>query len=295
MLRPLFACLFALLTLSASLATAQTVRFNTNVGSFDMVLNPMGLADLEPHVENMLAYIESGRYHASTINRAPQGFVLQMGSFLTDSLTGINSTEQYNPLEQFPDLIVDQDGDGQVDFDTSGLTNLRGTVSLALAGDPNTGASSFFVNLTDNSFLDAQGFVPFATISDMTVIDQIMALSQQSLDPTLTFSDVPFLDNGQVVVINDTEVIRATALPFEGPIGSAAMTPGFDEVLDDFLADNPDIADMIGAASAGDGGSASGGLALATAPSGGAALPEPTTATLAALAAAAAALRRRRS
>ena len=37
------------------------------------------------------------------------------------------------------------------------------------------GTSSFFVNLTSNTFLDAD-FTVFAAIPDMTVVNQIMAL-----------------------------------------------------------------------------------------------------------------------
>ena len=272
-----------LLAFCPLLASGQTVRFDTNVGSFDMILNPTGLDALQPHVENMLAYIESGRYHASTINRAPSDFVLQMGSFITDSLAGINSTDQYNSLEQFPDVTVDADGDGQVDFDTPGAhQRARDRFARAVCRRPQHGGSSFFVNVgDDNSFLDAQGFIPFAVISDMTVVDEIMALSQQSLDSSLTFVDVPFTDDGEVVIITNTEVIAEAGAPFMGPIGPAAatdMTPDFDAIGEDLVAG---LNDMTAAATAE--GSSAFSAASAVASSGGSAIPEPTTAALLAL------------
>lgn len=249
-----------LLVITPALSLGQTVRFYTNVGSFDMLLNPTGIDDLNGHVENMLQYIESGRYVGTTINRAPDNFVLQMGSFLTDAITDIDSTDQYNPIEQFDDLIVDEDGDGQVDFDISDLPNLRGTVSLALAGgNPNTGASSFFVNIADNNFLDPQGFIPFATITDMTVVDQIMALSRISLDSSLTFVDVPVREDGSLVIITGTEVIDDTPAGL-GPIGPSASTAAFEALM-----------------AAGASGSSSGGSAAANA-----GVPEPSSALLAA-------------
>jgi hypothetical protein len=64
-------------------ATAQTIRFDTNVGNIDLVLNPNGLPELRAHVDNMLAYVENAIYDKSVINRAPEGFVLQLGSFVT--------------------------------------------------------------------------------------------------------------------------------------------------------------------------------------------------------------------
>ena len=77
-----------------------------------------------------------------------------------------------------------------------GLENSRSTVSLALsAGNPNSGTSSFFVNLGENQFLDNQGFVPFARVEDMSTVDYILRLNQVS-DPSsgLASSDIPVLN-----------------------------------------------------------------------------------------------------
>jgi cyclophilin family peptidyl-prolyl cis-trans isomerase len=214
---------------------AQTLRFTTNVGSFDMVLNPGDDANLQPLVDNLVAYVGLGRYHFSAINRAADGttpaaaddFVLQMGSFL-----GFPPTPELWPgylprIEALEPVTVDENGDGQVDF--TALSNERGTVSLALsAGNPNSGTSSFFVNLGDNAFLDSQGFVPFATIRNMETIDRIMSLQQTDLSSAagqpgnLAFSDVPLTDRERLVVITDIEVIEADAdFSFVGPIATA--------------------------------------------------------------------------
>mmetsp|Transcript_5288 Transcript_5288/g.15250 ORF Transcript_5288/g.15250 Transcript_5288/m.15250 type:complete len:234 (-) Transcript_5288:139-840(-) len=53
--------------------------------------------------------------------------------------------------------------------------NSRGTLSYATAG-PNTRTTQVFVNFKDNTFLDGQGFAPFARVSSgMDVVDRLYA------------------------------------------------------------------------------------------------------------------------
>ena len=106
-------------------------------------------------------------------------------------------------------------------------TNTRGTVSLALSANPNTGSASFFVNLTDNTFLDNQGFVPFAEISDMTVIDRIMGLDRVDISSdvfqsgSLAYTDVPLDQRGELVVLETASVVSDSSLVFVGPLRNA--------------------------------------------------------------------------
>jgi cyclophilin family peptidyl-prolyl cis-trans isomerase len=106
----------------------------------------------------------------------------------------------------------------------TGLSNTVGTVSMALPGlagggtNQDGGTSSFFVNLASNTFLD-QDFTVFAAISDMSVVNQIMALTKvdRTTDPlfgagsgNLAFSDVPVQANGFQVFIKRAFVIEDT-------------------------------------------------------------------------------------
>src|SRR5579863_7194050 len=51
--------------------------------------------------------------------------------------------------------------------------NLRGTLAFAQS-DRNTRATEIFINLADNTALDAQGFVPFAKVVEgMDVVDKL--------------------------------------------------------------------------------------------------------------------------
>lgn len=232
MVRP-FSLLAVLLLLAPTCAYAQTVRFFTTAGDFDMQLNPTNNSDLQAHVDNLVAYIGSGRYHAGVINRAPDDFVLQLGGF-TGRDVSIDTVPLggFDSIDSFNDVVVDANNDGQVDFDTTGLTNTRGTVSLALAaGDANSGGSSFFVNIGDNSFLDSQSFVPFATIDNMATINRIMGLekadisSQVGQSGSLAYTDVPLTEDGELVIIENVMVVSDSNFAFEGPIRFAAGLP----------------------------------------------------------------------
>ncbi len=220
-----------------SSAMAQVVRFETTVGDFDMVLNPTNNPLLAEHVDNLLQYVENNRYKASWINRADTGFVLQMGGFYAHTrrppptIASVRSVRTFDPVQGEPASTID------------GLSNTVGTVSLALPGDgmggtnQDAGTSSFFVNLTSNTFLDAD-FTVFAAIPDMTVINQIMALS--TVDRTtdtefgagpgnLAFTDVPVMDNGQQVFITrafviDDPMAAARAMSAVAPVVAQSLT-----------------------------------------------------------------------
>lgn len=202
---------------------AQTVvRFETTVGDFDMVLNPTNNPALIEYAGNMLNYVATNRYLGSWINRADtnpngDGFVLQMGGFFSltkrppptiDSIRNVNTLA---PVAGHPAA-------------ETGLSNTIGTVSLALPGngaggtDRDAGTSSFFVNLGDNSFLDAD-FTVFAAISDMTTINKIMGLTKvdRTTDTNfgagsgnLAFTDVPVEDNNFQVFIKRAFVVTDT-------------------------------------------------------------------------------------
>ncbi len=214
---------------------AQTVvRFETTVGDFDMVLNPTKNSALTEYANNMLNYVTSNRYLGSWINRAAtdqqgNGFVLQMGGFFSLTKRPPPTIESIRNVNTLPPVA------GHPAAQT-GLSNTIGTVSLALPGDGqggtnrDAGTSSFFVNLTNNSFLDTD-FTVFAAISDMTTINKIMALSQvdRTTDSNfgassgnLAFSNVPVEDNGYQVFIKRAFVITDTLAATKA---IAAVTP----------------------------------------------------------------------
>ncbi len=224
-------------------AAGQVVRFQTSVGDFDIVLNPTNNTALQGYVNNFLNYVDSDHYLGSWINRADTGFVLQMGGFFSHTKRPPPTIDSTRPVAPFAPVAG-------VPAAEIGLSNTVGTVALALPGDgmggtnQDAGTSSFFVNLTNNSFLDPD-FTVFAAIPDMTVVNQIMALT--TIDRTtdamfgagpgnLGFTNVPVQDNGFQVFIKRAFVVSDTLAVARAMAG---VEPIMAQSLSSFGGDSP--------------------------------------------------------
>lgn len=136
--------------------TLPTVRVQTSMGSFVIELD----ADRAPlTVANFLVYVREGHYTGTIFHRVIANFVAQGGGY----------DEKY----------VEKPAHSNVPNESgNGLSNRRGTIGLARAGDPHTGNTQFYVNLADNAALDPQasrwGYAVFGRIIEgMTVVDSI--------------------------------------------------------------------------------------------------------------------------
>jgi len=125
--------LFLLLCLSGPLSAANPqIRITTNHGAIDVEL----YADKAPAtVNNILAYVDSGFYTDTLYHRVIPGFMIQGGGYTADykkkKTQAAIQNEAYN-----------------------GLKNRRGTLAMARTGDPHSASSQFFINVSDNQFLD---------------------------------------------------------------------------------------------------------------------------------------------
>lgn len=90
---------------------------------------------------NFLKLAQDGFYNETKFHRVIQGFMIQGGD--------PNSKDDNQAL-------YGSGGPGYTIEDefVEGLSNVRGTISMANIGQPNTGGSQFFINLIDNINLD---------------------------------------------------------------------------------------------------------------------------------------------
>ena len=105
---------------------------STSFGKFTLSLFP---EDAPATVKNFSAYVEEKFYNNTIFHRVIDGFMIQGGGFdknLEEKLTKEPIRNEAN----------------------NGLSNKALTIAMARTSDPHSASSQFFINLTDNTFLD---------------------------------------------------------------------------------------------------------------------------------------------
>jgi cyclophilin family peptidyl-prolyl cis-trans isomerase len=132
------------------------VILTTSLGALTVEL----LADKAPvTVQNFLAYLDAGFFDGTIFHRVIPGFMVQGGGFTPD----MRQKPTRAPIKNEAD---------------NGVKNARGTLAMARTSDINSATAQFFVNLTDNTFLDHGGrdfgYAVFGRVAArMDVVDAI--------------------------------------------------------------------------------------------------------------------------
>ena len=148
--------------------------FETNYGSFTVDLD---FANAPVSSENFQNYADSGFYDGTIFHRVINDFMIQGGGF-EPGLTQ-KSTEESIENEA-----------------NNGLSNELGTLAMARTADPHSASSQFFINVSDNFFLDHKdtssqgwGYAVFGKVVEgMDTINKIKACKTGS---QLGHQDVP--------------------------------------------------------------------------------------------------------
>jgi cyclophilin family peptidyl-prolyl cis-trans isomerase len=170
-------------------AEAPVVELETNFG--DIVIELFD-ANAPITVANFLMYVKSGFYDGLIFHRVTDNpAVIQGGGFDAS----LNQPDPCDPI---------------INESNNGLSNLRGTVAMARASDPNSATSQFYINVVDNTFLDYNdvndvGYCVFGqVISDMNIVDRIAHLPTEdyvTIPAGGTLNDVP-RPPGPVIIYN---------------------------------------------------------------------------------------------
>lgn len=116
----------------------STVELNTNFGRIVLELND---AQAPKTAENFLSYVRSGHYDGTIFHRVINGFMVQGGGFTQD----MKQKPAQAPIQNEAD---------------NGLKNDNYTVAMARTNDPHSATAQFFINVSDNAFLNHSGKTP---------------------------------------------------------------------------------------------------------------------------------------
>jgi peptidylprolyl isomerase len=132
------------------------VILHTNFGDIEIELHK----DMPITTGNFVKLAKEGFYDETVFHRVIKNFMIQGGDPEGTGMGGPGYT------------IQDEFGKGH--------SNVRGTISMANTGRPNTGGSQFFINTVDNKYLDKENLsTPYAhpvfgkVVKGMDVVDKI--------------------------------------------------------------------------------------------------------------------------
>ncbi|EIC21125.1 peptidylprolyl isomerase [Thiorhodovibrio frisius] len=113
--------------------------------------------------ENFEQYVRDGHYDGTIFHRVIDGFMIQGGGMTAD----------FNQKSTRPPIKNEA---------SNGLKNTTGSVAMARTADPHSASAQFFINVSDNGFLDhpgqdGWGYAVFGQVTDgMDVVNAIRAV-----------------------------------------------------------------------------------------------------------------------
>ncbi|MBA6231737.1 MULTISPECIES: peptidylprolyl isomerase [unclassified Colwellia] len=135
------------------------ITLKTNLGDIKILLN----VDKAPlTAKNFQQYVEDGFYNGTIFHRVINGFMAQGGGFAS----GLEEKDSRETIQNEAN---------------NGLSNKRGTLAMARTQEPHSASAQFFINLSDNDFLDFKsetvqgwGYCVFAEVVEgMDIVDKM--------------------------------------------------------------------------------------------------------------------------
>lgn len=110
----------------------QLIDLNTSLGTIRVELDD----EKAPNsAKNFLDYVKAGHYDGTVFHRVIKGFMVQGGGFAP----GMKQKATGKPIANEAN---------------NGLKNRHYTLAMARTSDPHSATAQFFINTTDNGFLD---------------------------------------------------------------------------------------------------------------------------------------------
>lgn len=137
----------------------NTVTIKTNMGDITVQLNPEKAPET---VKNFLQYVDQKFYNNTVFHRVIDGFMIQGGGLDKE----LNDKKTNAPIKNEA---------------SNKLSNQKGTIAMARTSVIDSATAQFFINVSDNTFLDFQsatpsgyGYCVFGSVTEgMDVVEKI--------------------------------------------------------------------------------------------------------------------------
>jgi peptidyl-prolyl cis-trans isomerase B (cyclophilin B) len=111
------------------------ITFKTNLGDITIELDS---ENAPITCENFTQYVKDGHYDGTIFHRVIKNFMIQGGGFAP----GMKEKQTRAPIKNEAN---------------NGLSNTTGSIAMARTMEPHSASAQFFINVTDNKFLDFPG------------------------------------------------------------------------------------------------------------------------------------------
>ena len=178
-----------LVALGTNIHAAPSVLIETSQGNITVELYP---EKAPKTVANFLKYVEDDFYSNTIFHRVINNFMIQGGGFEKDL------TEK-NTRAPIPNEAA------------NGLLNETGTIAMARTSDPDSATAQFFINLTNNQFLNYTSpdpeLIGYCVFGKVTAgLDVVKKIGLMPTGSMRGFSDVPV----KPIIIRSVKVIKDT-------------------------------------------------------------------------------------
>ena len=167
------------------MSNTTSVIMKTNKGDLTIELDAQSAPKT---VENFLNYARAGHYDGTIFHRVIANFMIQGGGFTPD----MKQKGTKPPI---------------VNESSNGLSNKKYTIAMARTSVPDSATSQFFINVTDNDFLDKAksgdrvGYCVFGKVTSGT--DVVEAIKAVATTDKNGHGDVPV----ETVLIESVQVL----------------------------------------------------------------------------------------
>jgi cyclophilin family peptidyl-prolyl cis-trans isomerase len=167
------------------MSNTTSVVMKTSKGSITIELDAQAAPKT---VENFLNYTRSGHYNGTIFHRVISNFMIQGGGFTPD----MNQKRTNAPI---------------LNESSNGLSNKKYTIAMARTNVPDSATSQFFINVTDNDFLDKAnsrdrvGYCVFGKVTSGS--DVVEAIKTVATTTKNGHGDVPV----EAVTIESVEIV----------------------------------------------------------------------------------------